>query len=165
MSEATVLAKLSLKGMKATPAKGTLQPGDSRDIAVIYGQTTKSEVVTTTFGDSVRFSGNFKGRNIATGDEYRSARCFVPGIIEDMLSDAVADADGAPVEFAIVIGAEYSEKGNMGYAFTVRPLTPIKESSVLEHLDSVVNNALKSLPAPDKAEPEPHATNGKRAKK
>lgn len=146
-TEAEVLPKLSLKGLKAQPGKGTVKEGDKYDIATLYGAANRAEVVNTTFGDSVKFSGSFKGRNLLTGKTYRSNKAYLPGVIEDMLAEAVAESEGE-VEFAFVIGVEYSEKGNTGYAYTVRPLTKIKESDKLAALESLIEKELKALPAP-----------------
>lgn len=147
-NEAKILPKLSLKGMKAQPAKNSVEVNKPFDIATIYGIAQKAESVTTTFGDSTRFSGSFKGANLTTGETFRSGKVFLPGIVEEMLADAVADAPDGGVEFAFVIGVEHSDKGSMGYAYTVRPLTKIKESDALAHLDSLVESSLKALPAP-----------------
>lgn len=147
-TEAKILPKLSLKGMKAQPAKNSVEADKPFDIATIYGIAQKAESITTTFGDSVRFAGSFKGCNLVTGETFRSGKVFLPGIVEEMLADAVADAPDGGVEFAFVIGVEHSEKGSMGYAYTVRPLTKIKESDALAHLDSLVESSLKALPAP-----------------
>lgn len=148
MSEVKLVSKLSLKSLKAQPPKNSLKEGEAHDIAVIYGIAGKAEAVQTSFGDSTRFVGDFKGKNLATGEVQRSTKTFLPGIVEEMLAQAVEEHEGANVEFGFVIGVEFSEKGSMGYAYTVRPVTAVKESDALKHLEDSVEAKLKALPAP-----------------
>lgn len=153
MSNVTLVSKLSLKALKAQPAKNSIEPGKPRDIAHIYGRTNKCETVTSNFGDSTRFSGAFEGVNLATGERFKSSRTFLPNIVEDLLAEAVSGLDeGAFLDFAFVIGVEHSEKGSMGYAYTVRPLVDLKESDELSALRDVSANELRALPAPAAAE-------------
>lgn len=151
MSEPKIIAKLSLKAMSATPNKGAIEPGKPVILAAIYGVANKSEVITTNFGESTRFTGNFEGLNVATGEVFRSGKAFLPSIVESLLEEAVNSTDDAGIEFAFEIGAEHSEKGNMGYAYTVRPLRKMAESDSLSHLRSEVQTHLKSLPAPEES--------------
>lgn len=147
MTAVTLLSKLSLKGLKAQPLKNSVKDGAPFAIAYLYGHANKHNIITTPFGDSVRFVGSFKGVNATTGEAYRSGKLFMPSIIEEMVADAIDNSDG-PVEFAFEIGVEYSEKGNMGYAYTVKPLVEIKESEPLQRLDGLVQGKLKALRAP-----------------
>lgn len=152
MSDVKLVSKLSLKSLKAQPPKASLAEGDAYDIAVIYGIAGKAEAVQTSFGDSTRFVGDFKGKNIATGEVQRSSKVFLPGIVEEMLANAIEEADGANIEFGFIVGVEFSEKGSMGYAYTVKPVMQVKESDALKHLEDSVEAKLKALPAPAKAE-------------
>lgn len=155
-NEPELLAKLSLKGMGAQPKARSLKEGDKFAIAAIYGSASRHDVATSTFGDSVRFMGDFEGVTIATGQRYRSGKAFLPGIVEDILADAINGLDESKgqtsVEFAFEIGVEYSEKGNMGYQYTVKPLVKLAQSDALAHLRETVGNALKALPAPEPQE-------------
>lgn len=161
MSEPKIIAKLSLKAMGATPSKGSLEPGKPVVLAAIYGVANKSEIITTNFGESTRFSGNFEGVNAQTGEIFRSGKAFLPAIVESMLEEAVASVEDGGVEFAFEIGAEHSEKGNMGYAYTVRPLRKMAESDSLSHLRDEVKSHLHALPAPDHSE-KPAEKNAKK---
>lgn len=152
MSEVKIVSKLSLKALKAQPPKNSVEDGKPYDIATIYGIASRAESVQTTFGDSTRFVGDFKGANIQTGESCRSTKVFLPGIVEEMLTQAIEESEGANIEFAFIVGVEYSEKGSMGYAYTVRPVTQVKESNALAHLEEQVNAKLKALPAPAKNE-------------
>jgi len=153
MAEAKIVSKISLKSIGATPAKNSVEAGKPVTLAAIYGTVHKHETVTTTFGDSERFVGNVEAINIATGDTYRSGKMFVPSIVEELLAAAVDSVEDGSVEFALEIGAEHSEKGNMGYAYTVKPLRKMAEADSLAHLRAEVADKLAALPAPE-AKPE-----------
>lgn len=148
MSDPKIVSKISLKSIGAAPAKGSVQPGKPVTLAAIYGSASRHESVTTTFGDSTRFVGNFEAVNAADGEIFRSGKMFLPSIVEELLRDAVDAVGEGSVEFALEIGAEHSEKGNMGYAYTVRPLRKMAESDSLAHLRAEVAEKMKALPAP-----------------
>lgn len=152
MSEAKIVSKISLKSIGATPAKGSVEAGKPITIAALYGAVHKHETVTTTFGESERFIGNIEAVNAATGEVFRSGKMFVPSIVEELLAAAVDSIDDGSVEFALEIGAEHSEKGNMGFAYTVKPLRKMAEADSLAHLRAEVANKLKTLPAPSASE-------------
>lgn len=155
-NEPELLSKLSLKGMGAQPKARSLKEGDKFAIAAIYGSANRHDVASSTFGDSVRFMGDFEGITIATGKRFRSGKAFLPGIVEDILADAINGLDQekgqTSVEFAFEIGVEYSEKGNTGYQYTVKPLVKLAQSDALAHLRDTVGTALKALPAPEPQE-------------
>jgi hypothetical protein len=161
-AEPTLLTKLSLKSMGATPAKHSLKEGETIVIAHIWGIASKHENVETNFGDSTRFVGQFAGLNMK-GERFRSSKAFLPPVVEQMLADAIdAVPDSAAVEFAFEVGATYSEKGNTGYQYTVKPLTKLAENDALSALEQKVEQALKALPAPAKEHHEEKpAQNGK----
>lgn len=149
MSEPKILPKLALKSMGAQPNKGSIEPGQEKRLAAIYGTVSHHESIQTTFGDSERFRGDFEGVNIETGEIFRSGSMFLPAIVEDMMIEALdAAGEGAKIEFALEIGATYSEKGNTGYAYTVRPLRKLQESDALRAIREEVAGHLKALPAP-----------------
>lgn len=155
MADVKLLSKISLKGIEAQPAKHSLKPGDHFGIAAVYGHANKHDTVVTTYGDSTRFYGSFKAINLRTGEQFKAGKIFLPGVVEELLADAIdqlGDDGSTNVEFAFEIGVEYAEKGNTGYAYTVKPLVEIKESEPLTALENHVLGKLKALPAPEAAE-------------
>lgn len=161
MSNAKIVSKLSLKALNAQPGKNSVKEGEAYDIAHLYGRTNKCETISTNYGDSTRFSGAFEGVNLKTQERAKSSRVFMPSVVEDLLAEAVAGLDeGALLDFAFVIGVEYSEKGSMGYAYTVRPLIELKESDELSVLRGVSDAELKALPAPKQDDATPAKTKG-----
>lgn len=159
---ATIVAKLSLKAMKAAPARNSVEDGKPIVIAYIYGAASKHEVVESAFGDSTRFVGNFEGENMA-GETFRSSKCFLPSVVEDLLCEAIDNApEGAAVEFGFEIGAQYSEKGNTGYAYTVKPIAKFAKSDALASLRSQIHAVMKALPKPEQEQEKTVATGGKK---
>lgn len=152
MAEAQLLSKLSLKGMKAQPPKHSLKEGEAFPIATFIGTARAHETVDSPYGDSTRILGNFEGINLRTGEVFRANKAFLPEVIESILVEGIDTLDPddpkASIEFALEIGVQHSEKGNMGYAYTVKPLVPLKENDSLGHLRAHAEAVLKALPAP-----------------
>lgn len=144
---AKLVSKISIKSVGAQPAKNSIKEGERKNLMAIYGRAAKHETVTTNFGDSERFKGNFEATNVETGEVFKSTSCFLPGIVADILADGIDTVDGA-VEFAFLIGAEFSEKGSTGYAFTVEPIRELSEEDSLAALRGEIQTKLKALPAP-----------------
>lgn len=157
MSQTKLVSKLSMKGIGAQPPRHSIAEGEHKIIAVIYGHAHKHDVVTTTFGDSVRFHGAFKALNSSTGEYYSAGKCFLPDVVTELLVNAIDNMpeSATSVEFALEIGVEYSEKGNTGYVYTVRPLVELKESEPLLALEQVVLANMKALPAPEEKAEKP----------
>lgn len=147
----SILSKLSLKGMGCQPKKGEFKPDSpARPLARIFGIAKKHDVVSTAFGDSPRIIGEFEGVNLATGEAFKATKAFLPNVIAEIMVnalDAREEGDEA-LEFAIEIGAQYSEKGGHGYAYTVKPLVKTKSRDALSHLREVVKQGLPQLAAP-----------------
>jgi len=149
----SIVAKLSLKAMNCQPVKGSLK-ADSAPVALarIFGIAKKYDVLTTTFGDSTRIIGDFEGINLKTGEVYKSTKCFLPPVISEIMVnalDAREEGDSA-LEFALEIGAQYSEKGGHGYAYTVKPLVKTQTRDALSHLREKATVGLPQLAAPEK---------------
>jgi hypothetical protein len=170
---AKIASKLSIKAMGCQPARGDVKTGDApRDIAHIYGTVRKYETVTTNYGDSLKFTGEFEGVNLKTGEVTKSFKCFVPTVLEDLLAaalDAKQDGD-ADLQFGVCIGVEVNDKpGGTGYIFTVRPLVQTVARDALADLrDKMRAAAVPQIAAPVKtaepAKPEAPAKDGKKGK-
>jgi len=157
-AQANIVSKLSLKAAGVQPKRGSIKEGEPQDLAVVIGACRKSDTVQTTFGDSDRFIGDFEMTNMATGEVFRSTKLFLPDIFgEAMVNQLNArdDGDDSAVEFAVIIGVKYQEKGGFGYEYTVRPLVATKQRDSLAHLREA---ALAALPAPEKKEEEKPTT-------
>jgi len=147
----TLLKKLSIKGICGdikAPA-----PGESRELVVIMGFARTSEIKKTTFGDSVGFHGDFKGIDVSTGEEFRSATCYLPDVASDLLENALDNGEGGAVSFGFrisVIGVKGRTEGEVGkYEYRCVPLMEAAENDPLAALENQIKN--KALAAPKTA--------------
>ena len=163
--------KISLKSIGVQPKTG--QPITEGPVAHIYGSARNYLVGTSTYGEFVKFRGDFEATNLATGESYRSANLLLPDIASTLLITALHAAGAkhgtvktattaenpgepatAPVEFAIEIGIRKTKNdkpGGAGYEFTLRPLIETRDSDPIAALRKHVKehgNDKKSLPAP-----------------
>ena len=148
---ASIKSKLSVKAMNCQPKKGEFKQGDApRNLCNIIGTIRKYETVSTSFGESLKFIGAFEATNIATGEVATSTRLFVPKMLEEIFANAVdaREDNDADLSFAVTIGAEYSEKGATGYAFTVTPIVAVTARDPLADLRERTQQAMRALAAP-----------------
>lgn len=142
---ASLVAKITLSSIGAQPKSKSVEY--AHPIAMIFGEASRTEIGQTTYGEFVRFRGNFAGVNLSTGEKFRAGAMILPPLIQDILAAAVDQADG-PIQFGLEIGVKPSEKGNTGYEYTVRPLLEPEENDALMLLESKLTPLL-SLAAPD----------------
>lgn len=143
----TLLKKLSVKGVCGNikaPA-----PGEVAEIMVVMGYAKSSEIKKTTFGDSIGFHGDFKGINVATGEEFRSGTCYLPDVASDLLNNAMDATDGA-VEFGFkiaLIGVEGRTPGETGkYEYRCAPMMEVAENDPLVLLEARLKQGLLAAP-------------------
>lgn len=105
--------------------------------ARIGGLVAKTETVTTQYGDSTRFIGNFAAKISESGKwddtvTIRAGAAFLPKAAENILLGAVAarinDENFNGVEFAIEVSKVESEKSKTGYEYEVRSLMEVAEA-------------------------------------
>lgn len=130
-----IVSKITLKTIGCQPTPHSVKPNEHIDLAHIIGYANSAEVKRSGFDqDYTVFSGNFEGIALATGEIYRSGKLILPAVVQNLLAPAVAAAQDQPVAIAVSVGAEYSEKGSTGYAYTAHPLIEPTESDPLETL-------------------------------
>jgi len=100
---------------------------------------------TTTYGEYIRFKGNFAAIN-AQGAEFRSPSLILPSPADGLTEAALAESDGKPVELAFDIMAVH-DAGDRGYKFQVQPLLQQTQADPLDTLLSGVAETF-ALPAP-----------------
>ena len=115
--------KITLKPLQKMPMEAK---------ARIAGRVTKTETVTTNYGDSTRFVGDIAMRISESGkfngDEItmRAGAAFLPKAAEGVISGALAakmgDENFTGLEFAFEIGKVESEASRTGYEWEVRSL-------------------------------------------
>lgn len=144
-----IVSKLTLKTIGAQPKPHSVK--ENTALASIYGRVRGKKVGQSTFGDFIKFEGEFEGVNLATGEVFRSGALILPKVLESLLAGAV-DGENT-VDFAVEVWAKPSEKGNTGYEYGIKPLIEPAASDELAQLRQTVKAA--ALPAPAKeAAPE-----------
>ncbi|WYA79124.1 ssDNA binding protein [Salmonella phage PKJ.Ry.20.3] len=136
-----IVSKLTLKTIGAQPKPHSVK--ENTALASIYGRVRGKKVGQSTFGDFIKFEGEFEGVNIATGEVFRSGALILPKVLESLLAGAV-DGENT-VDFAVEIWAKPSEKGNTGYEYGVKPLI---EPAASDELAALRNQVKAALPAP-----------------
>ncbi len=97
-------------------------------------------------------TGQFKGVNVLTGEEFRSGILFMPSVAQDMVVGALM-GDTKAVEFGFDITAKYDEESATSYVYGAVPLFESSESDPLSMLEAKATpmKALEEKPNTDKA--------------
>jgi hypothetical protein len=115
--------KLSVKevvGNVKSFLKG-MNEADVKDLVKVVGICNGSEVINTSFGDSIALKGQFKFTNLMTNQEFVSGKCYLPEMASNLVTGQLTE-NVRQVEFAFVIGIVAKESVQIGYEYTVRPL-------------------------------------------
>lgn len=98
----------------------------------LSGRVSSSEIVTTQYGDSIRFKGAFMAETEPFG-VITSNQAFLPSVLESMLQDALLNSmekdSKANVKFAFKIYTQLSDKGTFGYEWFCQPLVEFEDST------------------------------------
>jgi hypothetical protein len=138
----SLLGKITVAAIDAQPKAKSLKEGEAYSVAVIMGEAASHSVAQSNYGEFTKFKGNFAAVNMRTGERFRSANLILPQIVEHVLSSAIDEAEGS-VQFALEIGVKYSEKGNTGYVYTIKPLLEPSDSDPLKQLEDKVSTLVK----------------------
>jgi len=140
---ASIIRKITNKDVLETIEKPVSELDMYTILGTIYGYDTGSG----TYGDFIKFKGDFMAIRKADGKEFRSPSAIIPTPMDmalaGMFDKAVAelvDENGeiptgkrAACEMAIVIGMKPAATPT-GYEWTMRPLIELQSSSVLDSL-------------------------------
>lgn len=156
-----ILKKISISTVNALP-KGGFKGIAERIFAMrVLGQARTSEIVTSQYGDAVKFKGEFRAWG-QDGVESVSSVCYLPSPIDGLLSNALEISEGKPVEFAFDIFVLPDERSTTGYVYRVETLTEAAPSDPVARLAS--NLPALALPQPKAAgEPEGKPTDPAKA--
>ena len=155
-------SKISLKTIGAQPRPS--EKITARAVAHVFGSARGYFIGQSTYGEFYKFRGDFEATNVETGEVYRSANLLLPDVIAMLLVDALHAAGAkagkakgaagtheepgematAPVEFAIEVGIRPradAKPGTAAYEWTVKPLTPVRDSDPLQRLREEVKKA------------------------
>ena len=150
-----LVSKITMKSVCGAPAmqtvetvgedgvKKTVLRGVEKQYMRLVGVARGSENITSQYGDSIKFLGDFRAVNLETGEIFNAGQAFLPNIAETYLYNVlenVRHVDGfSGLELAFDIGVKPASTP-MGYEYTVKPL--IEPATKDDHL----SNLLDSLP-------------------
>lgn len=152
-----VLTKLTLKTMKCKPARAKVDEA-TVPMARIVGVARGIKPAVGTNGDTTYgLTGNFKGTNIETGEDFFSGVLFLPGGIHEMILDPLDELlanettkAGAALNFAFDIFARPADNP-AGYEYTAHNLAPAARADPFAEINTLIEGkALPKLAAPTK---------------
>ena len=118
------------------------------DLMAVYGVARGMNPGASELGPYVAFIGDFRAVNLATGEEFASAKIIMPKIIEEQIAGAGPGGAGdKEIKFAFHLGVKYDASAATKYVYTFRPLLETADASVMDELKGAVT---KALPAPKK---------------
>lgn len=113
----------------------------------VLGLVRKHEIVTTTFGDAVKFIGEFHAFDLTqdTPEDCVGPVCYLPQPVDGLLLAGLQANPGATLEFAYDISVVPDPKTTVGYQYRVRSITETAESDPMQAL--LKRAAATALPA------------------
>lgn len=158
------VSNLAVKEIKEIASKA----GNGVDVLLcrFLGIATSARQKTSNYGEYVQFLGNFEGINALTGGKFRAPYCILPQIAEGVLWNAINEAQGAPVTFALDIGVKCDEKAATGYVYYCKPVLTNEN----DPLSAIAQMALDKLALPpvapvvEEVKPEPDAEGANKKK-
>jgi len=138
-----LLSRLTVKTVFGDIDKEIVKKAKKLHLMRVYGQANGFKVATSQYGDSIGFIGQFKAANPETGEMYRSGKCFLPKVVENLLAGALQGENTEGVEFAFDLFAVPGDNA-FGYEYRVETVVEVAESPVLASLEA----KMLSLPAP-----------------
>lgn len=134
-----VARKITVAGINNVRGGFTIAPDAPMTlIARVMGLARSVSLKPTTFGDSLKFSGEFRAIN-ADGEEFAAPVVFLPKPADELLAEALNGAGENGVQFAFDIFIEAVPKKtpiDRGYQFRVKPLLDTKPSDPLAALQA-----------------------------
>ena len=142
-----LVKKISLKVVN--DGEDVKAPESPIDFFTIIGIVQGFKIVSSQYGDSVGFQGNFEAIRTRDGKRFISGTLYLPTMLSDLLHASVrsaqADDADATVKVAGVVGLKPSKKAAVGYEYTFRPLIEVVPVDALADLRASIAGA---LPAP-----------------
>lgn len=128
-------------------------PGETLWLAEIIGIANRAKPGVTVLPDGkpsewVKFFGNFKGTELATGKIVRSGVCMLPGSAPALLFGAL-EGGATAVNFGFRIGVLFDDTAAVKYRFKVDSMMPVAENDPLALLENQLKQPQLAAPAID----------------
>lgn len=159
MSDIQVISKMSVKTMGCNPRK-VAGMDDNKDgkpvtlpLCVIYGIASglKHGEDKVNGGVWTALTGDFEGKNLQTGETFRSGKLFLPSGIQEIVEGPIKKAEdengSCAIKFAFEISA-VKASNPIGYSYQAKPLTKPTEGDQLSELRAIAAPSDKQLEAP-----------------
>jgi hypothetical protein len=117
------------------------KPTEKVNLMRVYGIASAFGTMETNFGQSTFLTGQMRAVNLATGEQFESAKAFLPDIAIAPIASALAGGADS-VEFGFDIHVKPSDKGSTGYEYGITPLVAPATNEPL----SALEKALPALP-------------------
>lgn len=116
----------------------------------IYGVVTRTRPGESDFGDFVRFIGQFRAVDMATGEVKAAPVVILPKFLEDELAGALAGG-AKDVQFAVQIGVKYDKTAATSYVYMADNLIEPSQNDALTAIEQRMGIAPK---LDDKTKPD-----------
>ncbi len=100
--------------------------------------------------ESIEFRGAFMAIDVATGEQFKSGKLYLPSVVEAEFA-ATVQGNGM-VEIVVTVVAEYAEKAPGLYSYNIKSYGK-EDNSAFDKLLGLIPGAAKLLPAPEKPAP------------
>lgn len=144
------IRKITVKTVCGTPDVEVIlkHEGKRMDLMDVYGVAKGMRAGSSDMGPFVSFIGEFRAKNITTGELFVAAKCNLPKILEEQIAGAGMMGDSFnPVEFAFRIAVQYDKTVAVKYTYDVTSLVPMEENDIIRALENKMD-AMLALPAP-----------------
>lgn len=147
------LRKITLKtiGAQADIEKLMDAPSRRMDLCDVWGVATIAKPGQSDHGAYVKFLGEFKARNLLTGQVYGARALILPRFIEEEIYGALTAPGAQSVDFGFRVSAKFDKDAATKYVYDVKHAMKAKESEALAQIEDQMSKVLpvvKALPAP-----------------
>lgn len=139
------ISKMSVKALGCKPNVG-LEDGKPNRLCVIFGKADGFKVGEDANGKIWQaLTGDFIGKNIKTGEQFRSGKLFLPSGIQEVVENAVkGKGENATVKFGLELRSVVA--GNpIGYSYQAVNLI---KAEAIDEVQAMLENAGDSTDAP-----------------
>jgi len=149
------LRKLSIKAVCGEQDLQRILTEKKIALCDIFGIANRTKIVESDYGNAIRFIGQFRAVNLETGELFTSTRLYLPSMLEEELSSAMAQAaknqdTQVNAEFGVRVFVLYDKSLATKYYYDVENIIAPQKTDAIEDLMARVWENRKALPAPGK---------------